>query len=235
MPKAYKKKTSYRKRPYRKKKKKYNMIPRIRLGGFPQKQLVRLRYVQTASYNAGAGAYSLLEYRANSLFDPNKTGVGHQPSNYDVWAGIYEKYTVLGAKCTSVWVPTTGTTLNPPALLVQALSHDGSTISTAHATGGVDAIIEQPDCHVSRTYMGSSANKSPMLIQKYSAKRFHGVKDVNDVDSLTALVTANPDEEAIFEVAAVSPDNTVDPVSVHIRTTIEYIVMFKEPKSTQYS
>lgn len=37
-------------------------------------------------------------FRLNSTFDPDETGVGHQPKGRDVMAGIYNDYTVTGCK-----------------------------------------------------------------------------------------------------------------------------------------
>ena len=35
------------------------------------------------------------QYRANSIFDPNFTGVGHYPFGYLDWTELYRKYTVM--------------------------------------------------------------------------------------------------------------------------------------------
>lgn len=43
---------------------------------------------------AGDGYYITKEFNANSLFDPDETGIGGQPMWRDQWAGIYGRYFV---------------------------------------------------------------------------------------------------------------------------------------------
>lgn len=63
--------------------------------------MVRLRYVQEVQLDAGTGTYSQNLFRCNSLFDPDYTGVGHQPKGFDEWAGVYNHYTVMKSTITA--------------------------------------------------------------------------------------------------------------------------------------
>ena len=45
--------------------------------------------------------------RLNSLFDPNLSGLGHQPRGFDQLMAVYEKYTVVAAKITVCYVSNT--------------------------------------------------------------------------------------------------------------------------------
>jgi len=47
--------------------------------------------------SSGALNYALQVFRGNSIFDPDLTGVGHQPLGHDQWANFYEYYRVLGS------------------------------------------------------------------------------------------------------------------------------------------
>lgn len=49
--------------------------------------------------SAGVG-FTTYSFRANSLFDPDYTGTGHQPYRYDQLATIYQKYRVVSSKIT---------------------------------------------------------------------------------------------------------------------------------------
>jgi hypothetical protein len=42
-------------------------------------------------------------YSLNSVYDPDVTGVGHQPREFDVWAGLYGKYRVHSATV-ELWI-----------------------------------------------------------------------------------------------------------------------------------
>jgi len=63
--------------------------------GFPERLGITLKYSETTSFSASP-APAAQTYRMNSLFDPNLTGVGHQPSYFDNLAAIYGRYIVLG-------------------------------------------------------------------------------------------------------------------------------------------
>lgn len=68
--------------------------PRNHLYGFPRSLKTKLRYVENLAFNSASGATDSNVYRANSLFDPNETGVGHQPMTFDQYAAVYGRYTV---------------------------------------------------------------------------------------------------------------------------------------------
>lgn len=46
----------------------------------------------------GLGAAATYQFRLNALFDPDLTGVGHQPMGYDQLAALYQRYRVYGCK-----------------------------------------------------------------------------------------------------------------------------------------
>lgn len=49
--------------------------------------------------DGGSGnIYYLHQFSLNSLFDPDQTGVGHQPRTYDEWSAFYKSYRVNGCK-----------------------------------------------------------------------------------------------------------------------------------------
>lgn len=69
------------------------------LNPFPDTKLVRHKYADTISLPAAAaGVGSFYQFRANSTFDPDFTGVGHQPMFRDEMAAQYKYYTVMSAK-----------------------------------------------------------------------------------------------------------------------------------------
>lgn len=67
------------------------------LNPFPNSKMVRHKYVDTVTMSvAGApGVAQLYQFRANSMYDPDYTGVGHQPMFRDEMAAQYKHYTVL--------------------------------------------------------------------------------------------------------------------------------------------
>lgn len=81
------------------------MIPGLeqhRLYGFPKSIITKIRYCEDLSL-ATSSTPSYNNFRANGLFDPDQTGIGHQPLYFDNYAAIYTRYRVLGSRIKVVW------------------------------------------------------------------------------------------------------------------------------------
>lgn len=92
-----------RKRPSRKRR--ANNKPRMLSLGptFPNGLIAKHKYTDQLVLSAGytnndIPASALQSFRAASLFDPDRTGTGHQPLFYDEMSLVYNQYRVLGAK-----------------------------------------------------------------------------------------------------------------------------------------
>ena len=68
--------------------------------GFPNSIITQLRYCDYAQIQSSTGGTASWVFRANGIFDPDYTNVGHQALFRDAYAGIYDYYTVLGSKLT---------------------------------------------------------------------------------------------------------------------------------------
>jgi len=95
----------YRPKKWRKYKKKGRSVNTSSRSILPLSYLTRLPYQETVSMVPGAaGIPQIYVFRLNSLFDPNFTGVGHQPRGFDQLVasdhgtGFYNHYLVCGAK-----------------------------------------------------------------------------------------------------------------------------------------
>lgn len=74
--------------------------PSRTLNPFPNSKLVRHKYVSEFTLaNPGAPAIpATYQFLANSIFDPDNTGIGHQPMFHDEMAAQYKYYTVITSK-----------------------------------------------------------------------------------------------------------------------------------------
>lgn len=63
----------------------------------PDRARVKLKYIQTVGMNSYLGALDTQEFWGNGVYDPDKTGTGSQPTGYDQWAALYDKYTVVAS------------------------------------------------------------------------------------------------------------------------------------------
>lgn len=84
------KRTARKTKPYKK------SIPRT--VGFPQSHYVKLIYQHNGSFNLAASALSTSTFNLNSMFDPDQSGVGHQPMYFDQFSAVYKKYCVYACK-----------------------------------------------------------------------------------------------------------------------------------------
>lgn len=225
----YKSKRKTRRKYTRPRRRKAVVRRSLPVGGFPSSMTVKLRYCQHFDLDPAAGLFAAQVFRANSAFDPDMTGIGHQPSNFDRWAVNYDRYTVLGAKIT-ITENLKVTTSVVPAVVAVCLSEQGTDISTAFAAGGVAGVLEQPRLSRSAKNLGLSNDGGPYSFTKtFSAKKFFGTNALT-AEPYAADVAENPTEQAFFEVAAMSPDDSSNPGNISLMATIDYIVKFTEPK-----
>lgn len=59
-----------------------------------------MRYSQVIENLPAVGTPDFNLFRANSIFDPDFSGVGHQPYGHDTYQSIYNHYNVRSAICT---------------------------------------------------------------------------------------------------------------------------------------
>lgn len=203
--------------------------PRALLSGFPKSQLVKLRYVSEISLNSGI-TYASHTYRANGCFDPDQSGIGHQPMLFDQWSQIYNRYTVFGAKITVRYTPDSTTNAIPPYVGV-ILSNETDPLSTFTSTHN---ILESKLIGKNWIVPGATRQlQNPFqnkVAHNFSTRKWFGVKDPNDGASLSAITTADPAKLAYFNVWAASNHGN-DPGSIPLLVTIDYIVLFRDPET----
>jgi len=190
------------------------------LSGMPKTRRAILRYTEhVTSMTSTTGTLASYVFRANGLYDPNYTSTGHQPMGFDQWAALYNHYVVLGSKMTVKVLPQE-TNVSP--CVIGTFLTDGSAVpyttpgSFIEAKRGPYRLFKATDRVVS-------------LVQKYSSKKQFNVVDVKDnMDRLGAPVTADPTEEAMFNIWFFTMDLTT--ASLNLFVSIDYIVEFSEPK-----
>lgn len=213
----------------RRKRRTKRRIPRALLGGIPQSKTVKLRYTHMLSLNSGTGTEARQVYRANSVYDPDSTGIGSQPNYFDVWAGLYNHYVVKGSKI-NVRVCGTSSTAGGRASYAAINLNDDTTLTVTR-----EALLEQKDTNW-RIAKEPLAGGSTTVTKSFSAKKFFGIKDILDNKStMGATVAANPTEQAFYHVVLGSIDSTDDASQYDVVVTIDYIVQFWEIKEQAQS
>lgn len=72
-------------------KRKPTIVVNRALSPVPQRYICKMKYSETITTTA-QGLYQL---NLNSIFDPNRTGVGHQPYGHDTYSTLYNRYRVI--------------------------------------------------------------------------------------------------------------------------------------------
>lgn len=206
-------------RRYRPGRKRY--IGKIRrflpLTGFPEKKVVKLRYVDTIKLadSTTPGLVKTYPFSCNSAYDPDATIGGHQPYGFDQWAIIYNHYKVLGSKMTIRVTNTPGS--QSGSIFGIKVDDDASVVLNA------PGLMEQKD---SRYNLVIGQNGPMRLSKKWSLKK---TMDPTD-DDVSAQVNANPADQEYFVIYAAPADPAVVLGTICFQVQIDYIIQFSEMK-----
>lgn len=146
---------------------------------FPAKQMARLRYSTDISITPTTGLAGIHTFRANSINDPDQTGVGHQPYGHDTYATIYNSYRVVRA-----------------TIVVRPTSNSNCIygVNVARQNGPItdyDLIKERKGCKFS---VYNSNGPSEAVTQIYDS-RYSGQDD-----AISADFGSNPNDQFYFNV-----------------------------------
>lgn len=230
----YRKRKTYRKgkRVTRRFRKTFRRRTIARLGVVPHETTVRMRYVDQILINPAIDSLATYAFRANSLYDPNYTGVGHQPLGYDQAATLYERYCVVASKITVKLASQTTDNGYLPTIFGIYQDNDSTPPSSAQA------MIEQGRCkHRIITANPNASNSSTVLTSSYSAKKYYGYKDFRDAkDSISSAMGGNPGKIRYFVLFAEPLDpNLADIPPLPVLVQIDFIVKLMEPNDLSQS
>lgn len=187
--------------------------------GFPNSIITKLRYASLVTLNSTTITPLVKHlFRCNSCFDPDHTGVGHQPMYYDSYTAIYDQYVVIGSKITVDFM-CTSTAQN--ALIGIAVEDDSA------AATNIDTMLEMNNS-ISTT-LGPLGTDQVTLVSTFEPQEMFGVDAKSDGSSQTA-VGSNPSEEA-FWVLFSYPEDGSTAHNVRAKINIEYTVKFSELKT----
>lgn len=187
----------------------------------PTKLKVQLRYFEnnlTIDPTAGGLADEYV-FSANGLYDPNITGVGHQPLGFDQYMAMYDHYTVIASKITIF-------ARNGDASYGQMVGVRYNDSATEESDSRV--IIENGRC-VYRLMDESAEGDACSVSMGLNIGKVLGRKNVLDEDDLRGSSGANPTEQAYWHIFAF-PDSAVDSASIRLSVQIDYVAIFTEPK-----
>lgn len=168
---------------------------------------VDLRYCQTKTYTTGAAGVAGTEnaFSLNSLYDPDITGVGHQPYGYDQMASLYSNYVVQ-----SVSIQARFLTIGGSADMCCILALTGQyPVSTTGLT--VDAVAEKSGI-TTKTLTASGVNRTVIIdVPQVALHRTLGLSRAqydNEINTYGAVVSASPNTQSIVRINVASYNGT---------------------------
>lgn len=196
-----------------------NRIPRA-LTPFPQQKIVRHKYAEIVTLPAGAapGVGSFYAFRANSTYDPNKTGTGHQPMYRDELAANYAYYTVIASFIKVTWDPE-----DPETMVRTILLTEDTSWPTA-----LDKFAET--YQTSTPQKASQLNRSIVSRKSYNAGKYYKTTQkaiMADEDKRTASGN-NPSFGPDYVLARHPVDPTVTLGTSVVTVEIVYITVWRE-------
>lgn len=229
--KAYIKSKSKSKSKRRAYKKKTAVIPRtiVKLGkGFPQQMIVTHKYCQNDSLTCVAGAVDYQTYSCNSMYDPDVSGIGHQPLWFDQCAALYNHYTVIGSKITIrvAGLTTVAGGNHTPTLFV--LQKHPSAVPTYS-----DPNVVQEQTHSKARINGPASGDVMTFVSKWSAKKTFG-KSVLGNNNLQGSSGGAPAEQTYWTISC-KPIDGASNVGFQVNVTIEYIGVWRELRTLTQS
>lgn len=187
----------------------------------PDIMRVRMKYSEVQNYNPGAGGFSVNQWRLSSIFDPNVTGVGHEPMGSALWGPKYRFYTVVKASYVVTFLSSTGTGADVAAVIFAMVKDDtifASSLAAIAEQTNIQKMTIDPDggsnVVTSRRRLKGTVNIQTWTHRDWFARR--------------TVVGFNPSaEDSLYLNTGVYPANLAgDLTGLDLRTEIMYDVIY---------
>lgn len=187
--------------------------------GFPKKLLMTHKYSQVIVPTCTSGALQTYSFSCNSLYDPDVSGVGHQPMYFDQLTALYDHYTVIGSQVTikvSHLVPTNY------SARVGCMINDDSTVTPT----SMNSLCENS---LAKHRLLASGQTNPVIFNlKWSAKKTFGGSILAN-DNLQGSNSASPSEQSMYSIF-VQPTDEITTNSYVVEVLFKYITVWDELK-----
>lgn len=184
----------------------------------------RLTYSEAIQLDPGIASAASYVFAANGLFDPNITGVGHQPAGYDQYMLLYNEYVV-----TRSWIKIVVTNTDATSQQIVGISFlDKATTST-----DARKYIEQGSCK----WTGIDVYKSGSVVTLTHECDLRKVstQDIFTEDNFTGTVGANPTDTHYWHLWGAPMDLATNTALLNVIVEIQYEVYFRDPSFTDLS
>lgn len=186
----------------------------------------KTRYVDVnKALDAGVGGIAVSQvYSLTNLYDPDTTGIGHQPIGFDQIMPMYDHFTVIGARARVEFI--NEDTTQPQLCLLQLKD-------TATTSANAAEVIENGTSRYCLLSPSGGSKDTYTLTINFSSKKFFG-RSPMDGDKYQGTIGAAPLDNCYLHIM-VDPQTTSNVSSVKYMITIEYIAVLTEPKQLSQS
>jgi len=189
-------------------------VTRVGLFGINDRCRVKLKYDMVSALTSivTTGAFSYV-FRGNSVFDPDFTSTGGQPSNFDDYSAMYGNYRVWGSTM-KVHIMATTSALEPT---LWAIGPRRTSTSITAATQ--PDFIAQPYCKSVLTNVYRTGAPDTKYNGHMSSARLLGLTNTEFAgrDDATAATGANPTLQWYWHISATNIDTAVtSEVAIHV-------------------
>lgn len=191
---------------------------------FPSSIRRRLTYYDTGNLTVTSGTLNYTVFSANGLYDPNISGIGHQPTGFDQMMVFFDHYVVVSCRATVNWFNTSSASSAQVALLLNS-SNSLTSSYTEIAEGGYSV----------REFMGALGSTDSVKTSRLSVNipKFAGTPNVRDATDLWGTIGSNPNEQTYFDLAAW--DFQGGSPAMRYEILLEYDAWFLEPRKLSSS
>lgn len=187
------------------------------INGFPDRYRTFLTYTERVTVTSTTGATATYRFAGNGLFDPNITGTGAQPINYDAFSAQYGKYRCHGSKISLV-CPNSAGTVSADVVLYP----ENSTTSIA-----IEEALGQP---YAKSIFGANyaGGGNPVITSGITSGKVLGrnVREFEGSDLTAAAYTANPSDIWYWTILFNSTDRSTTLSAAPFTVKIVYDVEF---------
>jgi hypothetical protein len=195
--------------------------------GFSNSQRVKMRFCEQFTIDPSTGVAQGYIFRANSCFDPNETGTGHQPLGFDQWMAFYDHYTVLENSIkVTCHAPGEGVVGTNAGFLAIVLKDNSSSL-----TGNLLNVLAEQGRSKTTPFTVAGGNKGVVtLSHRVNIRKFFGRTDIMDNSDLKGNISLNPVEQLYWHILVASADNGANLAKCFLFIEMELDVQFTEPK-----
>lgn len=185
---------------------------------FSQRYISKMKYSESFQLTGpGLAGFVTQRMNLNSIFDPNRTGLGHQPYGHDTMATLYNRYRVVKCNYSISAIALGQTTANMYSVIAALPANEEVSISN------VSEAQENPRCK----YITQAPNAGlkvlrgtvylPSLVGRSKAQYMAD-------DRYQSQYGSSPNELAVLNIYAGLLNGANETTQMSLNVTLEYVV-----------